>query len=76
MGEKRTPKRGTIKVSGIIHKREKKTDPRLYWMMFQDIYLMYRDINNKEEGNAAIILTSMSENIKYKKKRKSSRPTE
>ena len=45
-------------------------------MMFQDIYLMYRDINNKEEGNAAIILTSMSENIKYIKKRKISRPTE
>ena len=56
-----------IKVSGLSHKNAKKSDPRLAWLMLQNIYLMYWDINNKEERNADIILTSM---LKHKKSNK------
>ena len=49
-----------IKVSGLRYNRENQSDPSLYWLMFQKIYLMYLFINNKEEINAAMILTSMS----------------
>ena len=56
-----------IKVSGLSHKNAKKIDPRLAWLMLQNIYLMYWDINNKEERNADIILTSM---LKHKKSNK------
>ena len=51
---------GTIKVSGLRHKRENKCDPELAWEMFHSIYHMYSDIKNKEETNAALLLTSMS----------------
>ena len=58
-GQKRTSRRGMIKVSGIIHRRAKKSDTRLNWMMFQNIYLMYRNIKEKEERNSTILLTSI-----------------
>ena len=45
----------------LRHKRAKKSDPRLAWFMLHKIYLMYSDINNKEERNVAMLLTSMSE---------------
>ena len=45
-GQKRKTTPGVIKVSGLIHKREKKCDPRLAWEMFHNIYHMYSDINN------------------------------
>ena len=48
-----------IKVSGISHKRAKKIDPSIAWLMLQKVYLMYSDNNNKEERNANMILTSM-----------------
>ena len=50
-----------IKVSGLIYRRAKQSDPRLAWFMFHEIYRMYSDINNKEERNAAMLLTNMSE---------------
>ena len=50
-----------IKVSGIIHKREKQIDPRLAWFMLHNIYCIYSYIKNKEEINAAMILTRISE---------------
>ena len=56
-----------IKVLGLIHNREKQIDPRIYWLMFHNIYCMYSDINKKEEIKAAMLLTSMSEHEEYKK---------
>ena len=50
-----------IKVSVLSHKRGKQSDPRLAWFMFHNIYRMYIDFNNKEEGNSFMLLTSMSE---------------
>ena len=49
-----------IKVSGLIHKRPKQSDPRITWMMLQNLYLMNGDINNKEEINYAMIIKVMS----------------
>ena len=66
-GKKRKTKTGMIKVSGLSHKREKQRDPRIACIMFQNIYLMYRDINNKEERSSAMIITSMSEHEQSKK---------
>ena len=59
-GQKRKTKTSMIRVSGLIHKRENQSDPRLAWLMFQKIYLVYHDINNKEQSNSPMILTSMS----------------
>ena len=56
-----------IKVSGIIHKRLKESDPRIAWLMLQNIYLMNGDINNKEEINYVMLITSMSQNKQGKK---------
>ena len=49
-----------IKVSRDIHKRPKKIDPRIAWLMLQYIYLINGDINNKEEINYVVLITSMS----------------
>ena len=49
-----------IKVSGLIHKKSKHSDTRIAWLIFQNLYLLNGDINNKEEINYAIIITSMS----------------
>ena len=46
-GGKRTSKRGMIKVSGLSHKRENISDPRLVWLMFQNINIVYRNTKNK-----------------------------
>ena len=59
--QKRKTTTGIIKVSGLIHKRANQCDPRLAWEMFHNIYHMYSDIKNKEEINAALMLTSMSD---------------
>ena len=56
-----------MKVLGLIHKREKQINPRLYWFMFQKIYLMYHNTSKKEARNYVIVLTSMSDNIPLKK---------
>ena len=50
-----------IKVSGLSHKRSKQSDPRISCLMFQKIYIMYHETNNKEENNSAVLLTSMSD---------------
>ena len=50
-----------IKISGLSHKRENQSNPRLAWFMFHKIYRTYSDINNKEERNYTMMLTSMSE---------------
>ena len=60
-GQKRKTTTGIIKVLGLSHKRANQCDPRLAWDMFHNIYHMYSDINNKEEINAAFLLTSMSD---------------
>ena len=65
--QKLTSNRGMIKVSGIIHRRENKSDTRLAWIIPQNIFLMYCNTNNKEEWNSVILLTSMSENIEANK---------
>ena len=59
-GNKRRTRTGLIKVLGLIQKRKNQSDPRLAWFMLHKIYRMYSDIKNKEEINAAMILTSMS----------------
>ena len=51
----------TIKVSGLSHKRAKKSDLKLAWEMFHKIYHTYSDIKNKEETNTYFLLTSMSD---------------
>ena len=56
-----------IKVSGLSHKRGKQSDPRIVWFMFQNIYFIYRDIKNKVQRNADILLISMSEHEEDKK---------
>ena len=48
---------GIIEVLGLSHKRDKQCDPRLVWEMFHKIHHMYSDIKNKEEINAALLLT-------------------
>ena len=60
-GKKRKMKKGTMNVSGLFHKRSKKSDPGLAWEMFHKIYHMYSNIKNKEETNEALMLTSMSD---------------
>ena len=56
-----------IKLLGLNHKRENQSDPRLAWIMFHNIYIMYSDINTKEERNSAMLLTSMSKHEEAKK---------
>ena len=56
-----------IEVSVLINKRLKKSDPRLAWMILQNMYLMNGDVNNKEERHYAMLLTSMSENVQANK---------
>ena len=58
-GKMRKTTIGMIKVSGLIQNREKQFDPMLAWEMFHNIYHVYSEINNKEETNAALLLTSM-----------------
>ena len=66
-GKTQRMRTGKINVSVLSHKRAKQSDPGLAWFMFHKIYLMYSDINNKEEINANMILTSISEHEEYKK---------
>ena len=47
-GQNKISNRGMIKVSGLSHKREKKSDTSIAWLMFQKIYLIYSDIKNKK----------------------------
>ena len=58
---KRKTRTGIIQVLVLSHKREKQCDPRLAWEMFHKIYHIYSDIKNKEEINASLLLTSMSD---------------
>ena len=66
-GQKRKMRAGMVKVSGLSHKREKQSDPRIAWFVFHKIYCMYSNINNKEEINAAIVLTRIVEQEEAKK---------
>ena len=66
-GQKRKTTTGTIKVSGLSHKRAKQYDPRLAWEIFHKIYHMYSDIKNKEETNTALLLTIISDHKDIKK---------
>ena len=50
-----------IKVSGLRHKRAYKIDPGISWIIIQKIYLMHQYIDNKEESNTDMLITSMSE---------------
>ena len=58
-----------IKVSGIMYKRPKQSDPRHVVLILQNIYLMNGNFNNKEERNYAMLLTIMSETIKARKQK-------
>ena len=60
-GQKRKTKTGIIKIPGSSHKRAKQCDLRLAREMFHKIYHMYSDIKNKEDINAPLLLTSMSD---------------
>ena len=60
-------KTSMIKFSGIIHKRGNQSNPRLAWLVFSNIYILYHYIKNKEESNAAVILTSMTEHEQPRK---------
>ena len=54
-------------VSGLSHNRAKQSDPRIAWFMFHKIYCMYSDIKNKEEINAYVVITIISEHEEFKK---------
>ena len=54
-------KTNTGMVSSLIHKRVKQIDPRIAWLMLQKFSIMCRNINNKEESNADMLLKIMSE---------------
>ena len=58
--------KGMIKVSGLSHKREKKSNTSMDRLMFQNICLIYHDINNKYARNSVILLTVMTNNIQVK----------
>ena len=58
-----------IKVTGLSHKKEKKSDPRMDWLMFQNICLMYLKIKNKDPRNVVILLTIISKIYKSTKKK-------
>ena len=60
-GQMRKTMTGTIKVSGLSHKRGKQSDTRLAWEIFHNIYNMYSDIKKKDGTNADLLLTSMSD---------------
>ena len=45
--QKRRTITGMIKVFGLNHKKENKSDPRIGWFMFHNIYRMYSDIKKK-----------------------------
>ena len=66
-GQKRTSRNGMIKLSSLSHKRADQGYPVLACLMFQKIYLMYCDINNKEQSNDSILLTRISEHEQGKK---------
>ena len=52
---------GYDKISGLIHKREKQSDPMTTGFMLHKTYHMYGDTKNKEQINSAMLITSMSE---------------
>ena len=60
-GRKLTSIKGMIKVPGLSQNRAKQIYPRLAWLLFQYIYLIYLYINNNEASNYAILITSMSD---------------
>ena len=47
-GQKRNTTTGKIKFSGLSHKRENQSNPRVAWYISHKIYNMYSDIKNKE----------------------------
>ena len=51
--------------SFISHRSQ--SNPRMEWLMFQYICLIYHDINNKEVRDSVTLITSMSNNIQTKK---------
>ena len=66
-GQIRKYNRGMIKVPGLSHKMANQRNLSLAWFMFQKIYIMYLDKNNKEERNSAMLLSSISEHEQAKK---------
>ena len=60
-GNKRNKTKGIINFMGLSHRRENQCDPRLAWEIFNKIYHIYSDLNNKEKTNAALLLISMSD---------------
>ena len=57
-GQKITTMIRKIKVYGLIQKREKQGYTKLAWEMLHKMYRMYSDINNTEETNEDLLLTS------------------
>ena len=49
-----------LKVSGLIHNILKQSDFMITWMTLQIVYLINDNINNKEEANYKMLITSMS----------------
>ena len=58
---------GYDKISGLIHKREKQSDPMTTRFMLHKTYHMYGDTMNKEQRNSTMLITSMSEHEEAKK---------
>ena len=61
--QKQAPRRGTIKLSGLIHDRGNQSDPRLVWLTFQIICLTNSYTRKKETNNNVMILKSTTKNI-------------
>ena len=46
-GHKRKTNTSMVKDSGLRQKREMKRNPRLAWLMLENVYIMYHNINKK-----------------------------
>ena len=60
-GQKLKTRTGIIEFSELIYERGKQSGPRITWFVLHKTYCMYIDADNKEEMNAAMLITSIAE---------------
>ena len=58
VGQKKRSAAGEVKVRGLSNKRAKQSDPRLQWIMFHKMVLMYRHVIDEEMKNADKLIQS------------------
>ena len=58
----KTPKKyrsGIVKVSSLSNTYASQSDPRLAWIMFQNIYETYRDLKHQETLQALLAIKNL-----------------